>query len=88
LNNVEITVTFDGLLETELKAAIQGLRNVEQCNPERISMFMLVSVPEFPTEKSIELLKSLTPPLTYFKIFTDRSVFTANRDIDEELPKR
>jgi hypothetical protein len=84
----EIVVTFDGLLPTELKAALQGLRNIEQCNPERIEMFMLVTTPEIPTEQAMEMLKSITPPLTYFKTFTDSAIFTANRNVEEERPKR
>ena len=84
----EIVVTFEGLLETELKAALQALRNVEQCNPERISMFMLVTTPELSNEQSIEMLKSITPPLTYFKTFDDSAIFTANRNVEEERPKK
>jgi hypothetical protein len=79
----EIVVTFDGITELELQYALQGLRNIEQENPERISMFMMVTAPEISNERSLEILKSLKPPFSYFKSFTDASVFTTNRDLEK-----
>lgn len=83
----EIVVTYDGITELELKAALQGLRNVEQENPQRIMMFAMVTAPELKTEQMVELLKGIRPPLEYIKVITESSTLASNRVIHED-PRR
>lgn len=77
----EIVVTFEGITQEQLWAAIQGLRNVEQTNPQLINMYMMVTASDLTEEQSVGLLKSINPPFTYFKQFTPASTFTANRNV-------
>jgi hypothetical protein len=83
----EIVVTFEGIQPHELKDALQGLRNVEQEDPERITMFAMVTAPELSTDEVVSLLKSLNPPLPYMKVLTKNSTLTSNREIHEAEPQ-
>lgn len=80
----EIVVTYEGITDSELKDAMQGLRNVEQENPARIMMFMLVNVPDLPTGKVTQMLKEINPPLEYIKVISKSSSLASNRVIQEE----
>jgi hypothetical protein len=83
----EIVVTYEGITDLELKAALQGLRNVEQENPARIMMFAMVNVPDLPTEKVTQMLKELNPPLEYIKVISKSSSLASTRVLHEE-PRR
>jgi hypothetical protein len=76
----EIHVTFDGITRTELLTALQGLRDVEQKDPTRIDLFILVNTPDLTTEEVTGMLNSLKPPLPYMEVFGPSSTFGANRE--------
>lgn len=79
----EIVVTFDGISREELKDALQGLRNVEQENPERIAMFAMVTAPELTTEDVLDLLKRLNPPMDTIKVINKTTSLMSNREIHQ-----
>lgn len=80
----EIVVTYEGITESELKAALQGLRNVEQENPERIMMIAMVTAPALEIEQLNGVLQGIRPPIEYMKVISRSSYLVANRQINEE----
>jgi hypothetical protein len=66
----EIIVSFEGMNRTELIGALQGLRDVEQKDPQRIQMFILVNSPEMTIEETKGVLAWLKPPLPYTSVIT------------------
>lgn len=77
----EIVVTFEGIKPHELKDALQGLRNVEQEDPERIAMFIMVNAPELSDDESVAILKNVIPPLECIKVISKASILGSNRSI-------
>ncbi len=80
----QIVVNFEGITPLELQYALQGLRNVEQENPERIHMFILVNAEELKAEDVTGILKKVTPPLEYIRVIDKSHGMASNRHIKEE----
>ena len=81
----KIIVDFNGINKSELSAVLQGLRNVEQENSSRITMFIEIQAMELKTEQLVELLRNLTPPLEYMQVLDRFSIRASNQYISEKI---
>lgn len=78
---VEIVVTYEDITLGELQEALQGLRDIEQKDPERIWMFAMINTPDLATRHMTELLQRLNPPLPFIQKITRNSSLTSTREI-------
>lgn len=80
----QIVVNFEGITDQELQFALQGLRNIEQGDPKRIHMFILVNAEELKAEDVTGILKKITPSFEYIRVIDKSHGMAANRHIEEE----
>lgn len=77
-----IVADFGGITVNELKDALQGLRNVEQEDPARIAMFLMVDAPDLNADQTVDIIKGTIPPLEFIKKLPYGTHVASNRKVD------